>query len=293
MGEHNGIGDFEGRVAFVTGGARGIGRGIVRALLRRGANIAIADISSAALEEVRRELGEPGERVRTYQLDVSDREAYAEVGAAVARDLGEVTLLFNNAGIIDSVSPSQLNYRMWDYVMGINLAGVYNGIQTFVPAMLTSPHRCHVVNTASEAGLLEAGSGFLYHASKYAVVGMSESLRRELAHSGVGVSVLFPGPVATDIVQNTRHLRPDDTPPHSARVTAILDTAHRILNDAGARPDDVGELVLDAVEHDLPYIATRNGLSDMLDARNAELRTAMEHAERFLAERGTAAAPAR
>ncbi|TDE45159.1 SDR family NAD(P)-dependent oxidoreductase [Nonomuraea mesophila] len=283
MNDANGIADFEGRVAFVTGGARGIGRGIVRALLRRGVNVAIADISAAALDEVRAKFGEPQDRVRTYRLDVSDRDAYAEVGAAVAGDLGEVTLLFNNAGVIDSVSPSRLNYRMWDHVMGINLTGVYNGIQTFVPAMLASSRRCHVVNTASEAGLLEAGSGFLYHASKYAVVGMSESLRRELAHSGVGVSVLLPGPVATDIVQNARHLRPDAAPVHSARVIEILDTAHHMLKESGTRPDGVGELVLDAVEHDRPYVATRNELSDLLDARNAELRAAMEHAEALLA----------
>ncbi|WP_432841379.1 SDR family oxidoreductase [Dactylosporangium sp. CA-092794] len=287
MSTDNGITDFEGRVAFVTGGARGIGLGIVRALLRRGANVAIADISGDALERARDRLGVSPDRLRGYRLDVTDREQYADVAAQVRRDLGEVSLLFNNAGIIDSVSPSKLSYAMWDYVMGINLDGVYNGIQTFVPGMLASPRRCHVVNTASEAGLVEAGSGFLYHASKYAVVGLSESLRRELAHFGVAVSVLFPGPVATDIVENTRRLRPDTAPAHSERVTQILDTAHRILNEQGASPDGVGELVLDAVETNAPYIATRNELGEYLRRRNDDLTAAMRRAESFLASYDT------
>ncbi|GAA5086895.1 NAD(P)-dependent dehydrogenase (short-subunit alcohol dehydrogenase family) [Thermocatellispora tengchongensis] len=283
MSTNDGITDFEGRVAFVTGGARGIGLGIVRALLRRGANVAIADISAGALERARDRLGASPARLRCYQLDVTDRERYARVAAEVHRDLGEVTLLFNNAGIIDSVSPSKLSYEMWGHVMGVNLDGVYNGIQTFVPGMLASPRRCHVVNTSSEAGLVEAGSGFLYHASKYAVIGMSESLRRELAHFDVGVSVLFPGPVATDIVENTRSLRPDTAPPHSERVTRILDSAHKLLNDQGASPDGVGELVLGAVETNAAYIATRNELGEYLRRRNDELTAAMRHAESFLA----------
>ncbi len=279
----NGITDFVGRVAFVTGGARGIGLGIVQALLRRGVDVAVADISSEALDQARELLAVPPVRLRCYQLDVTDRKRYAEIAARVERDLGEVTLLFNNAGVIDSVSPSKLSYTMWDYVMGINLDGVYNGIQTFVPGMLASSRRCHVVNTSSEAGLVEAGSGFLYHASKYAVVGMSESLRRELAHFGVGVSVLFPGPVATDIVQNTRSLRPEAAPNHSERVTQILETAHQVLNAQGAPPDGVGELVLDAVETNATYIATRNAVGEYLDRRSVELGAAMKHAEDFLA----------
>lgn len=282
-----GITEFDDRVAFVTGGARGIGLGIVRALLRRGASVAIADISAEALDQARDLLAVPPARLRCYQLDVADREQYADVGARVAADLGEVTLLFNNAGIIDSVSPSQLSYAMWDYVMGINLAGVYNGIQTFVPAMIASPQRCHVVSTSSEAGLVEAGSGFLYHASKYAVVGLSESLRRELAHAGVGVSVLFPGPVATDIVQNTRGIRPDAAPSHSQRVAQILDMAHRVLNEQGAAPDGVGELVLRAVENDAPYVATRNELAPLLRDRTTALAAAMAEAEDFLANFAT------
>jgi NAD(P)-dependent dehydrogenase (short-subunit alcohol dehydrogenase family) len=279
-----GITEFGGRVAFVTGGARGIGLGIVRALLRRGASVAIADISVDAIEAARTMLAVSPDRVRGYQLDVADRERFAAVAAAVREDLGSVTLLFNNAGIIDSVSPARATYDMWDYAMGINLAGVYHGIQAFLPDMLAAAGRSHIVNTSSEAGLMHAGSGFLYHASKYAVVGLSESLREELAHSGIGVSVLFPGPVATDIVQNTRELRPTNAPTHSVRVKEILDTAHQVLNEQGASPTGVGELVLEAVERNAPYIATRNDLAAALRERTERLAEAMAHAKSFLAK---------
>lgn len=284
-----GITDFADRVAFVTGGARGIGLGIVKALLRRGATVAVADISVDALEGARGALEVSADRLRCYRLDVADRDQFADVAAKVERDLGDVSLLFNNAGIIDSVSPTRLSYEMWDYVMGINLEGVYNGIQTFVPGMIAAPRRCHIVNTSSEAGLAEGGSGFLYHASKYAVVGLSESLRRELAHLGVGVSVLFPGPVATDIVENARNLRPETAPSHTARVSQILDMAHQALNEHGARPDSVGELVLEAVETNAGYIATRNSTGPHLHARTAALTEAMAHAEAFLASVGATA----
>jgi len=279
-----GITDFEDRVAFVTGGARGIGLGVARALLRRGARVVVADIDPGALERARREFPQASDRLHTAELNVADRDQYAAVGDIVGREVGHVSLLFNVAGIIDSVSPSQLSYGMWDYVMGINLAGVYNGIQTFAPAMVASKQRAHIVNVASEAGVVEAGSGFLYHASKAAVLGMSESLRRELAHMDVGVSVLFPGPVATDIVQNTRGVRPDTAVAHSERVTKILDTAHQHLNRMGADPEAVGELVLDAVERDQPYIATRNEIGGQLAERNRALLAAMQYAESFLAE---------
>ncbi|SPT50146.1 SDR family oxidoreductase [Actinomadura madurae] len=278
-----GITDFEGRTAFVTGGARGIGLGIVRALLRRGANVAIADISADALGGAADALGLPAERLRCYRLDVADRVQYAEVATRVAADLGEVTLLFNNAGVIDSISPARATYDMWDYVMGINLNGVYNGIQTFLPGMLASGRGCHIVNTSSEAGLIAAGSGFLYHTSKFAVAGLSEAMRDELDHHGIGVSLLFPGPVATSIVENTRRLRPAEAPTHSGRVTQLLDAAHQHLNQDGAAPDGVGEVVLDAVERNVRYIATRNESQELLARRNKEIGAAMEHAERLLA----------
>lgn len=289
----DGITDFHDRTAFVTGGARGIGLGIVRALVRRGVRVAVADVDQRALDEVPDKLAEETRHlVRCYRLDVSDREQYAVVGTEVRRDLGHVSLLFNNAGVIDSVSPSKMSYEMWDHVMGINLHGVYHGLQTFLPAMLASDRRSHVVNTTSEAGLLTPGSGFLYHASKFGVVGLTDSMRAELAHFEVGVSLLSPGPVATDIVENARRLRPAEEPRHSSRITEILDVAHQHLKSFGADPDAVGELVLDAVERNEPYIATRNETAGLVLERARQLVAAMDHAQTFLDRYASAPAPA-
>lgn len=273
--------DLNGRTAFITGGSRGIGLGIARALAKRGVKLALADIDEVSLQAAHSELSQTVE-TRTYVLDVSDRVGYARVAEAVAAELGPVTLLFNNAGIIDSAPPRQMSYAMYDYVMGINLNGVYNGFQTFVPAMIDGGIGGHVVSTSSEAGLTFAGSGYLYHASKYAVVGMSESMRAELASQGIGVSVLIPGPVATDIVQNTRRLRPESAPEQSKKVTAILDHAHAALNQYGTPADAVGELVVDAVVNNLPYVHTRNGAKELVEARTAAIVEAMDHAQAFL-----------
>lgn len=185
--------------------------------------------------------------------------------------LGPVSVLVNNAGIIDSVSPSRLSRAMWDHVIGINLGGVYNGIEAFLPRMIQRGGGAHIVNTSSGAGLMVAGSGFLYHTSKYAVVGMSESLRAELVHHDIGVTVLCPGAVATDIVRNTSRLRPDAAPQHSARVAGILSTAHRRLNETGTPPGAVGEMVVEAILANRPYILTDDTFVDAIRARTEAL----------------------
>jgi len=183
--------DFSGRTAFITGGAQGIGLGIARRLAREGANLALIDIDVDALKRALSEL-EGQTKVRTEVLDVRDREAFARVADAVEAGLGPVSLLFNNAGVAGAISIHKMNYAAWDWVLGVNLQGVVNGIQTFLPRMLKRGAGGHIVNTASGAGLLPAGSGFLYATSKFAVVGMSESLHVELkqARTNIGLSVV-------------------------------------------------------------------------------------------------------
>jgi NAD(P)-dependent dehydrogenase (short-subunit alcohol dehydrogenase family) len=226
----------------------------------------------------------------TYALDVGDREGYARVAEAATAALGPVSLLFNNAGIVDSAGPRRMSYEMYDHVMRVNLDGVYNGFQAFVPQMIDSGQRCHIVSTSSEAGIVQAGSGYLYHASKYAVVGLSEAMRYELSGFDIGVSVLMPGPVATDIVQNTREIRPSTAGTQSTKTAAILDYAHTMLHETGVSPDSVGELVVESVINDRAYINTRNALKEPLAERTRMIQEAMDYAEEFLAQRPAAAA---
>jgi NAD(P)-dependent dehydrogenase (short-subunit alcohol dehydrogenase family) len=193
---------IEGRTAFITGGARGIGLGIARAFAREGTKLALVDIDEAALNAARTELG-VRTSVETFVLDVRDREAYARVADEVEARLGPVSILCNNAGVAASADVAHMTYELWDWVMGINLNGVINGIQTLVPRMIEHKIPAHIVNTASGAGLIAEGSGLQYATSKFAVVGLSEGLRWELERFGIGVSVLCPGPVATSIIPNT------------------------------------------------------------------------------------------
>jgi NAD(P)-dependent dehydrogenase (short-subunit alcohol dehydrogenase family) len=267
--------DFAGRVAFVTGGAQGIGLGIARALAAAGAKVAIADIDEAALAKAEQELGKTTAAM-AVTLDVRDRDAYAVAADRVEAQLGPVTLLFNNAGVAGGTAPGRMSYRTWDWVIGVNLHGVYNGLQTFVPRMIERGDGGYIVNTASGAGLVGAGSGFLYATSKFGVVGLSEALRHDLESHRIGVSVLCPGPVATDIFRHTAELRPaGDTP--STAVREAMEKASAWLA-TGTSPDAVGHMVLDAVRAGRLYILTDELMGELLETRTRSILDALPSA---------------
>ena len=206
--------DFAGRTAFVTGGAHGIGIGLVRALLAEGCKVAIADIRAGSIEQALKDLG--SERAMGVQVDVSSREAMARAADEVEAKFGPVSLLFNNAGINLFQTIEESSYDDWDWVMGVNLHGPINGVMTFVPRMVAAGNGGYVVNTASMAAFLAAGKPGIYNTTKFAVRGMSESLRASLAPHGIGVSVLCPGLVKSYIYASDE-IRPE--PPQGRRET--------------------------------------------------------------------------
>lgn len=262
--------DFSGRTAFITGGAQGIGLGIARRLAREGVKIAIADIDTAALEQARQEL-EKSTRVAAYNLDVRDREAYARVADDVEDRLGAVSLLFNNAGIASGASAARMTYKLWDWVLGVNVHGVVNGIQTFVPRMIQRGSGGHVVNTSSGAGLAATDAGYLYTTSKYAVVGLSESLRRDLQPSGIGVSVLCPGPVATNIVSHSLLTHPGAGGELQPAVQARLKAMQNHLHEQGVGIDAVGQMVLEGILADRPFIFTDRMIEELITQRTKDI----------------------
>ncbi|TDE45162.1 SDR family NAD(P)-dependent oxidoreductase [Nonomuraea mesophila] len=242
--------DWQGSVAFITGGAQGIGLGIARALGKRGVRLALADIDEAALATAGAELSATTDVV-THPLDVRGRDAFAAAADAVEADLGPVNLLFNNAGIAPYTSLSKLSYEVWDLALGINVHGVVNGVQTFVPRMIERGQGGYVVNTASGAGLV-AGSNVLYSTSKYAVVGLSESLKVAGAKYGIDVSVLCPGYVSTGILGNTQALADG----HLVREPGEGSEESAAAIAQGVGIDEVGEIVIAGMEAKATWIHT-------------------------------------
>jgi NAD(P)-dependent dehydrogenase (short-subunit alcohol dehydrogenase family) len=263
---------FENSTALVTGGAQGIGLAICKALARAGAKVAVVDNSERALARARQDLSGLG-RAEVFQLDVRDRDGFAEVADRVETALGPVSLLFNNAGVGGGDPASHMSYSTWDWVMGINVGGVINGIQTFAPRMIAR-RQGHIVNTASGAGLAVDpawGIGYMYPTSKYAVVGLSESLRLDLAEYGIGVSVLCPGPVATDILSNSALAHPTRSGP----LPSGLSDANARLQERGLAPERVAEMVLRAIRENRPYILTHRMERDAIEARFRNLLAAV------------------
>ena len=263
----------DGKVAFITGGARGIGLGIARAFARSGAKLALADIDQASLVTAKSELSDLT-TVETFELDVRDRSAYARVADETESRLGPVSILCNNAGVAGDQHVTRLTHEYWDWVIGINLYGVINGIQTFLPRMLKGGGGGHIVNT-SGAGLAATSSGLLYTTSKFAV-----SLRNALEPFKIGVSVLCPGPVNTKILSNSRETQPPtEVTVEEAKVFETIITQVNAFLAAGVEPDEVGEMVLAAVKGNRLYIHTDRMMAGLIEARTKMLLDAMSLAK--------------
>ena len=226
--------DFSGKTAFVTGAANGIGLGICRALARNGANIVLADIEQAQLEIARKELSTFNVRTRAIEVDVSDATAFERAADQAEAEFGNIHLLFNNAGVSLGAMPLwELTPAQWEWIFGVNIFGVINGIKTLVPRMRRHGEPGHVVNTASIGGLqvnakLRNGS---YAMTKYAIVAASEALALDLEDSNLGVSVLCPRWSRPHCMR-----RRNGVPPGSAvRTSAPARTPRRHGNPPGCR----------------------------------------------------------
>lgn len=265
---------FKDATAFITGGAQGIGLGIATALAKRGVKLALADIDEQALAEASDALS-PLTSVRTYVLDVRDREGFARIADDAEAALGPVTLLFNNAGVAGGGRVDRMSYDNWDWLLGINIGGVVNGIQTFLPRWFERDNGGYLVNTASGAGLVGAGSGHLYVMSKFAVVGLSESLHIELKPKGIGVSVLCPGPVATKIMTNSRKQQQNGDGLAPVEVSAKATEGTEAMLAMGTSPEDVGEMVIVAMEEDRLYIHTDDLMLEPVKGRAEWILSAM------------------
>lgn len=243
--------DFKGRTAFVTGGANGVGIGIVRNLLEQGAKVCIADIRQDHIERALATLD--NREVMGVQVDVSSRDAMAAAREEVEAKFGPVTLLFNNAGVNLFQTIEDSSYTDWDWLMGVNLNGPINGVMTFVPRMVELGQGGYVVNTASMAGWLAAGSPGIYNTTKFAVRGLSESLRYSLAPKGIGVSCVCPGLVKSYIYASD-DIRPKDLMEDAKPVDT--ENVERLagMHEVGMEPDVIGARIIEGMRNNQAYI---------------------------------------
>ncbi|MBV9927327.1 MAG: SDR family NAD(P)-dependent oxidoreductase [Acidobacteria bacterium] len=274
--------EFKDKVAVVTGAASGIGRGLAEACAREGMKVALADVEAESLARAERELKEAGAEVISVRTDVSKAEDVEALARRTLEAFGAAHLLFNNAGVGAGTTVWESTLEDWQWSLGVNLWGVIHGVRTFVPLMLRQGEECHVVNTASMAGLTSGPALGVYKVTKHAVVSLSETLSCELTLMGakVGVSVLCPGGVNTRMMESERNRPAELQNPEGAGsshpVVAQAEAFIQKLVAEGMSPARVAETVFEAIRAGRFYILThedwkpqvRKRMNDILLGRN-------------------------
>ena len=269
--------ELSGKTAIVTGAASGIGLGIAKALAGAGMNLVLADLRPGPLETARRDIEALGAKAIGVVVDVSDAASVAAAGRAAEQAFGKLHVAVNNAGVamhgtrVEEVTPDE-----WNWVIGVNVLGVINGIRTFVPLIRRHGEGGHVVNTASISGFFvrKGRNQGAYSMTKYAVVALSEALEQEVEGAGIGVSVLCPGAVETQIFASAA-TRPErfGGPYMRPQQEALRGAAGR-----GLAPEVAGQRVLQAIQHNEFYVLTHAGERDAVKARHARIEAAFDRA---------------
>ena len=247
-----------GKIALVTGGASGIGLGLARALAGRGAQVVLADIDGERAAAQAAPIG-----ARAVQLDVTDGAAWGRVAA----EIGPVQILCGNAGV--GGGPGAIDgydVEAWHWIFGVNVDAHLHAMRAFLPAMKASGEGCHVLLTASMAGLVPTPHSIAYVASKFGAVGLAFGLRSELKGSNVGVSLLCPGIVATRIIETSTALRPNE---RAGIGTTMADVQSMLA--AGMDPDRVGAMAVDAIAADRFYVFPHPEWKDLFAAQSADI----------------------
>ncbi|WP_336981244.1 SDR family oxidoreductase [Altererythrobacter fulvus] len=267
--------ELTGKVAFITGGANGIGFGMVRAFLAEGMKVVVADWSTSHIENARAAL-KGNNAAHFIRTDVADR---ANLKAAVDEALdvfGKIHVLCNNAGINGGGTADDPDFTDFDRVMAVNLGGVINGSKIVVPIIKAQGEGGHVVCTSSMAGIVPLPGFAAYSTSKYAVRGYAESLRMQLAPLGIGVSCLFPGATRTGM------LHPPEDEPETDFNEEAAGTFQKALWDAARAaidPLDTGRAVVDAIRENRFHIFTNREFLPEVQQRNREMEEAFPQQE--------------
>lgn len=257
--------DFAGQLAFITGGASGAGFGQAQVFGRAGCRIVIADIRAEAVETARAALAAEGIEVHGIALDITDRAAYAAAADEVERVFGQApTLLFNTAGVNNFGPIENTTYGDFDWLIGVNLGGVVNGMVTFVPRMIASGKPCHVVTVASLGGFTGSSLAGPYSAAKAAVINLMEGYRQGLEKYGIGVSVVCPANIKSNIAEATL------TRPTAFGESGYVEGAEAIASlqsiyQHGMEPTVLAAHVMQGIRDNALYIIPYPETKDMLD----------------------------
>lgn len=270
--------NLQGKVAFITGGASGIGLGIAKACARHGMKVVIADMRREALDEALAYFMEHGYPAHAILLDVTDREAYMRAADEAEAVFEKIHVLVNNAGVAAGGGPMQkATFKDWDFIVGVNITAVANGIMIVLPRILKHGEGGHVVSTASKGGLFCVGMSGLYCTTKYAVAGMMETLATDLQGTGVGASVFCPGPVTSNLGPSSAAVRPEslknetETPPPPPPPGGKMPDWSKVFMP----PEEVGERVVRGILRGDLFILTHPEFRDGILARSEALLRAI------------------
>jgi NAD(P)-dependent dehydrogenase (short-subunit alcohol dehydrogenase family) len=260
--------DLRDKVAVVTGGGSGIGRGIARALAEAGTTVVVADIELDAAEAVAKELD--GSAV---QVDVSSLESVRALADRAFEEHGAVHVLCNNAGV-GVVGPLlDMTPEDWRWLISVNVEGVVHGLVSFLPRMREQAGEAHVVNTASVTALAPLPGLGVYSVTKSAVLALSDVLRQEVAPEGIGVTAVCPGTVRTRILEADRNR------PEALASSGAAPEAREVDMSGAIDPDELGRQIRAAILDDTPYViplaANNAGVADLAEARFASLLEAL------------------
>lgn len=274
-----------GKTAVVTGAGSGIGSALAAALVSAGAQVAVTDISQETARAVASSIGEGA---RAYRCDVTDRTDLASLAEAVARDLGDPAFVFANAGIYYGGALPDLDPADFDWVFDVNVRGVFNTIQAFMPQLLASAasgHKPRIIITGSEnsLGLPEGTTSTAYVASKHALLGLADGLRRDLKDAGVGVSLLCPGAVNTRLWESLRWRQ--DRHGGSGEIPAEhAEFATKIMAEVGQDPALTARICLEGMAAGEFLITTDPRIRPVAVPRNREIETALDRLDARMAE---------
>ena len=252
--------EFKDRVAVVTGAASGIGRGLADRFAAEGMRVVLADVKQEALARAESEMQAAGANVMAVRTDVSRAGEVDALAQQTLDRFGAVHILCNNAGVGRGGASWEITLKDWQWVLGVNLWGVINGVRAFVPIMLQQGHEGHIVNTASVAGLIAGAGDAAYTASKFGVVGLSETLHHELAMASggkIGVSLLCPALTNTRILDSGRNhpSGPLEQPAEGTPERGFVEMMRTIFA-GGMAPSETADMVFEAIVERRFYVLT-------------------------------------